>query len=212
MNGHFPSICAHILRKTPMAGLEERLNQFEEQLRRMTGAVEGLTRRLAEVPAVAAPVIPPPRQSTYRELLMRQRQQREQREQRAQQQREQRAQQQRAQQQVEWAERANNRMNAWVNKTEKKECVVKAADLDRPCEEDCMVCLEKHAKNTMVVLGCKHELGRECFLQMVHQHFRQFALREGVKCPLCRTPVKAFRGFRRRAAPQPRHPVAAAEN
>jgi len=180
-----------------MAGLEERLTQLEEQLRRMTGAVEGLTRRLAEVPAVAAPVIPPPRQSTYRELLMRQRQQRAQ---------------QRQQQRVEWEQTSNLRRIAWVNKTEKKACVVKAAELCRPCEEDCMVCLEKHVKNSMVVLGCKHELGRECFLQMVHQHFRQFVMREGVKCPLCRTPVKAFRGFRRRAAPQPRHPVAAAEN
>jgi len=188
-----------------MAGLEERLTQLEEQLRRMTGAVEGLTRRLAEVPAVAAPVIPPPRQSTYRELLMRQQQQR-------QQQRQQREQQRAQQQRVEWEQTSNLRRIAWVNKTEKKACVVKAAELCRPCEEDCMVCLEKHVKNSMVVLGCKHELGRECFLQMVHQHFRQIGMREGVKCPLCRTPVNAFRGFRRRAAPQPRHPVAAAEN
>jgi len=66
-----------------------------------------------------------------------------------------------------------------------------------------MVCLEKHPKEATVVLGCKHELGRECFLRMVTQD-----IRKGVRCPLCRTPVKAFRGYRRRAAPQPRPPAA----
>lgn len=66
-----------------------------------------------------------------------------------------------------------------------------------------MVCLEKHPKEATVVLGCKHELGRECFLRTVTQD-----IRKGVRCPLCRTPVKTFRGYRRRAAPQPRPPAA----
>jgi len=113
--------------------------------------------------------------------------------------RQQREQQQNAQRQVAY----ENAIQTWVKKTEKKACVVKISELCRPCEEDCMVCLEKHPKEAMVVLGCKHELGRECFLRTVTHNISR-----GVRCPLCRTPVKAFHGYRRRAAPQPRPPAA----
>jgi hypothetical protein len=85
----------------------------------------------------------------------------------------------------------------WVEKAEKPARVVKRADLTRLCDDDCGICLEKHAKNEMIACGCAHEFGRACFLKVVETNVPS---RIPVLCPLCRVPVKAFRGFRERAA------------
>jgi hypothetical protein len=85
----------------------------------------------------------------------------------------------------------------WVEKAEKPARVVKRADLTRLCDDDCGICLEKHAKNEMIACGCTHEFGRACFLKVVETNVPS---RIPVLCPLCRVPVKAFRGFRERTA------------
>ena len=85
----------------------------------------------------------------------------------------------------------------WVEKAEKPARVVKRADLIRLCDDDCGICLEKHTKNEMIACGCAHEFGRACFLKVVETNVPS---RIPVLCPLCRVPVKAFRGFRERAA------------
>lgn len=85
----------------------------------------------------------------------------------------------------------------WVEKAEKPARVVKRADLTRLCDDDCGICLEKHAKNEMIACGCTHEFGRACFLKVVETNVPS---RIPVLCPLCRVPVKTFRGFRERTA------------
>jgi hypothetical protein len=85
----------------------------------------------------------------------------------------------------------------WVEKAEKPARVVKRAVLTRLCDDDCGICLEKHAKNEMIACGCTHEFGRACFLKVVETNVPS---RIPVLCPLCRVPVKAFRGFRERTA------------
>jgi hypothetical protein len=96
----------------------------------------------------------------------------------------------------------NKKRVDWFKKTEKPARVVKISELCQPCEEGCMICLENHPKHEMVVLGCNHELGRTCLFKMAELHPLTAKL-----CPLCRDPIKAFRGFRRRAAPRPREPA-----
>jgi len=98
-------------------------------------------------------------------------------------------------------------IDKWMKKTEKKARVLKISELCQPCEGECAICLETHAKNTAVVLGCKHEFGRECFTKMVEN--RMSSSHREVRCPMCRVEVKTFCGYRRREAPKPRNPVAA---
>ena len=87
----------------------------------------------------------------------------------------------------------------WAEKAEKSARVVKRADLTRLCDDDCGICLEKHTKNEMIACGCAHEFGRACFLKVVETNVPS---RIPMLCPLCRVPVKTFRGFRERAAPR----------
>lgn len=95
-------------------------------------------------------------------------------------------------------------VDSWLKKTEKKAKVVKNSDFCRECDDECGICLDKHTKDAMVVMGCSHELGRECFLKMVNTDLRYGG---GVKCPMCRETVKQFQGYRKRQAPRPRNQV-----
>jgi hypothetical protein len=83
---------------------------------------------------------------------------------------------------------------------------LKISELKRPTEEPCGICLENHTGEEMVACGCNHRFGKNCFLLMVKTNLSSS---HPVLCPLCRVPVKSFSGFRQRAAPKPRIPVAA---
>jgi len=94
----------------------------------------------------------------------------------------------------------------WIKRTEKRARVLKISELKRPTEEPCGICLEHHTVEEMAVCGCNHQFGKNCFMLMVKTNLeRSFP----ILCPLCRVLVKSFSGFRERAAPKPRNPVAA---
>jgi hypothetical protein len=97
-------------------------------------------------------------------------------------------------------------IDRWIKKTEKRPRVLKISELKRPTEEPCGICLENHTGEEMVACGCNHQFGKNCFLLMVKTNLSSS---HPVLCPLCRVPVKSFSGFRQRAAPKPRNPVAA---
>jgi hypothetical protein len=94
----------------------------------------------------------------------------------------------------------------WIKKTEKPPRVLKISELKQPAEEPCGICLENHTGEEMVACGCKHRFGKNCFLLMARTNLSSSI---PVVCPLCRVPVKTFSGFRPRAAPKPRNPIAA---
>lgn len=102
-----------------------------------------------------------------------------------------------------WNEEAIDR---WIKRTEKRPRVLKISELKRPTEEPCGICLENHTGEEMVACGCNHQFGKNCFLLMVKTNISSS---HPVLCPLCRVSVKSFSGFRQRAAPKPRIPVAA---
>jgi hypothetical protein len=94
----------------------------------------------------------------------------------------------------------------WIKRTEKRARVLKISELKRPTEEPCGICLEHHTVEEMAVCGCSHRFGKNCFLLMARTNLSSSI---PVLCPLCRVLVKSFSGFRERAAPKPRNPVAA---
>jgi hypothetical protein len=97
-------------------------------------------------------------------------------------------------------------IDRWVKRTEKRARVLKISELKSATEEPCGICLENHMGEEMVACGCNHQYGKNCFLMMVKTNISSS---HPVLCPLCRVPVKSFSGFRQRAAPKPRNPVAA---
>ena len=114
---------------------------------------------------------------------------------------------QRAAQRVQRAaESKEEAIDRWIKRTEKRPRVLKISELKRPTEEPCGICLENHTGEEMVACGCNHRFGKNCFLLMVKTNLSSS---HPVLCPLCRVPVKSFSGFRQRAAPKPRIPVAA---
>ena len=114
---------------------------------------------------------------------------------------------QRAAQRVQRArESKEEAIDRWIKRTEKRPRVLKISELKRPTEEPCGICLENHTGEEMVACGCNHQFGKNCFLLMVKTNISSS---HPVLCPLCRVPVKSFSGFRQRAAPKPRIPVAA---
>ena len=94
----------------------------------------------------------------------------------------------------------------WIKRTEKRARVLKISELKRPTEEPCGICLEHHTVEEMIACGCNHQFGKNCFLLMVKTNLERSI---PTLCPLCRVLVKSFSGFRERAAPKPRNPVAA---
>ena len=90
------------------------------------------------------------------------------------------------------------RVEEWTKRTEKAARVVKRADFEQPCTDACGICLEHHPKSEFVACGCGHEYGRACFLEYVKSVPNYCT----VACPLCRAPVKTFRGFRLRKSRQ----------
>jgi len=104
------------------------------------------------------------------------------------------------------AEDKETTIDRWIKKTEKRPRVLKISELKRPTEEPCGICLEHHTGEEMTACGCNHQFGKNCFLLMVKTNLSSS---HPVLCPLCRVPVKSFSGFRQRAAPKPRNPVAA---
>jgi hypothetical protein len=94
----------------------------------------------------------------------------------------------------------------WIKRTEKRARVLKISELKRPTEEPCGICLEHHTGEEMAACGCNHQFGKNCFLLMVKTNLERSI---PILCPLCRVPVKSFSGFRQRASPKPRNPVAA---
>ena len=114
---------------------------------------------------------------------------------------------QRAAQRVQRArESKEEAIDRWIKRTEKRPRVLKISELKRPTEEPCGICLENHTGEEMVACGCNHQFGKNCFLLMVKTNISSS---HPVLCPLCRVSVKSFSGFRQRAAPKPRIPVAA---
>lgn len=116
------------------------------------------------------------------------------------------AQVQRAQPAQRAAEDKEATIDRWIKKTEKPPRVLKISELKQPAEEPCGICLENHTGEEMVACGCKHRFGKNCFLLMARTNLSNTI---PILCPLCRVPVKTFSGFRQRAAPKPRNPVAA---
>jgi hypothetical protein len=116
------------------------------------------------------------------------------------------AQQRAAQRAQRAAEDKETTIDRWIKRTEKRPRVLKISELKRPTEEPCGICLENHTGEEMVACGCNHQYGKNCFLMMVKTNLSSS---HPVLCPLCRVPVKSFSGFRQRAAPKPRNPVAA---
>ena len=104
------------------------------------------------------------------------------------------------------AEDKETTIERWIKKTEKPPRVLKISELKQPTEEPCGICLENHTGEEMVACGCSHRFGKNCFLLMARTNLSSSI---PVLCPLCRVPVKSFSGFRQRAAPKPRNPVAA---
>ena len=103
------------------------------------------------------------------------------------------------------AEDKETTIDRWIKKTEKPPRVLKISELKQPTEEPCGICLENHTGEEMVACGCSHRFGKNCFLLMARTNLSNSI---PVLCPLCRVPVKSFSGFRQRAAPKPRNPVA----
>jgi hypothetical protein len=103
------------------------------------------------------------------------------------------------------AEDKETTIDRWINKTEKRARVLKISELKQPTEEPCGICLEHHTGEEMTACGCNHQFGKNCFLLMVKTNLSSS---HPVLCPLCRVPVKSFSGFRQRAAPKPRNPIA----
>jgi hypothetical protein len=105
------------------------------------------------------------------------------------------------------AERAKvSAFDRWIKRTEKRPRVLKISVLKQPTEEPCGICLEHHTGEEMAACGCNHQFGKNCFLLMVQTNLSRSI---PILCPLCRVPVKSFSGFRQRASPKPRNPVAA---
>jgi len=104
------------------------------------------------------------------------------------------------------AQRAEPVIDWWIKRTEKRARVLKISELKRPTEEPCGICLEHHTVEEMAVCGCNHQFGKNCFMLMVKTNLERSI---PILCPLCRVLVKSFSGFRQRAAPKPRNPVAA---
>jgi hypothetical protein len=104
------------------------------------------------------------------------------------------------------AEDKETTIDRWIKRTEKRPRVLKISELKQPTEEPCGICLENHTGEEMVACGCSHRFGKNCFLLMARTNLSSSI---PVLCPLCRVPVKSFSGFRQRAAPKPRNPVAA---
>jgi len=104
------------------------------------------------------------------------------------------------------AEDKETTIDRWIKRTEKRPRVLKISELKQPTEEPCGICLENHTGEEMVACGCNHRFGKNCFLLMARTNLSSS---HPVLCPLCRVPVKSFSGFRQRAAPKPRDPVAA---
>jgi len=110
-------------------------------------------------------------------------------------------------QQARLAAQARDRLtDRWIKRTEKRARVLKISELKRPTEEPCGICLEHHTVEEMIACGCNHQFGKNCFLTMVKTNLSGSY---PVLCPLCRVLVKSFSGFRQRASPKPRNPVAA---
>jgi len=97
-------------------------------------------------------------------------------------------------------------VDRWLKRTEKRARVLKISELKRPTEEPCGICLEHHTVEEMIACGCNHQFGKNCFLLMVKTNLERSI---PTLCPLCRVLVKSFSGFRQRASPKPRNPVAA---
>ena len=109
--------------------------------------------------------------------------------------------------QAQRAERAKeSAFDRWIKRTEKRARVLKISELKSATEEPCGICLEHHTGEEMAVCGCNHQFGKKCFLLMVETNLSRSI---PILCPLCRVPVKSFSGFRQRASPKPRNPVAA---
>ena len=104
------------------------------------------------------------------------------------------------------AEDKETTIDRWIKKTEKRPRALKISELKQPTEDPCGICLENHTGEEMVACGCNHRFGKNCFLLMARTNLSSSI---PVLCPLCRVPVKSFSGFRQRAAPKPRNPVAA---
>jgi len=104
------------------------------------------------------------------------------------------------------AEDNETTIDRWIKKTEKRPRALKISELKQPTEDPCGICLENHTGEEMVACGCSHRFGKICFLLMARTNLSGSI---PVLCPLCRVPVKSFSGFRQRAAPKPRNPVAA---
>ena len=97
-------------------------------------------------------------------------------------------------------------VDRWLKRTEKRARVLKISELKRPTEEPCGICLEHHTVEEMIACGCNHQFGKNCFLLMVKTNLERSI---PILCPLCRILVKSFSGFRQRASPKPRNPIAA---
>jgi hypothetical protein len=117
-----------------------------------------------------------------------------------------RARQRQAAQQRAALAKAQPAIDRWIKRTEKRPRVLKISELKQPTEEPCGICLEHHTGEEMAACGCNHQFGKKCFLLMVETNLSRSI---PILCPLCRVPVKSFSGFRQRASPKPRNPVAA---
>jgi len=95
------------------------------------------------------------------------------------------------------AERAQQQIRLQRMFIERKQKVIKKAELEKETEDICSICFEKHKLKDSIVTSCRHVFGYKCFEQYINANLNSTTR----PCPICRTPHYSLMSFKARKSP-----------